>query len=653
MPIVADAAARVSADTDPFIRDLKKLDAPVQSLGAKLKASLSPTALLSGAFAAGFAATKIVDLLGDSVAAASDFNETIAKTGQIFGDEALPALEEWAEGAAEAFGQSKQQALDAASTFAIFGKSAGLAGDDLVGFSQELVELSADFASFFNTSPEDAITAIGAALRGESEPIRRYGVLLDEATLRQRALKLGIIETTSQALTPQQRVLAAQAEILAQTSDAQGDFARTSDSLANQQRSLTAEMENAKIALGEELLPVVLELTQALVEMMPAVQQLIGPLVEFGRAAFNLFPTFGDLRQQLEENVAAAESHEQRASEANRGWVADWQSSAAAVALALEDGAGAVKSGATTFVSGIYTEVDKARRDAAAAAALIPGDVARAMTDNMNEIDQVLETLSELLTDEWTDAARIAYLEGQLIIAEEGLAAGMEQGDSAAVSAAQEAVDLITKELAVLKSNAYAEANAAGISVAEAIRQQQVNAGNAARDLKRATISGLQEGVEEAGTAGRSIGNSWINALTQALRDGWYAMYLETNRIRNLMGHSLPTEGPLQHPDRGGTSIGQAWAGALIASIQDATPNVVDAFGGITGALTDNLPRWDVPQVLPMDARAPQVPTGAVAPGGTVNNYNLHVSGRLDVDEAQDALDELRRLQTLSLRPSG
>ena len=88
-------------------------------------------------------------------------------------------------------------------------------------------------ASFKNTSPEEAITAIGAALRGESEPIRRYGVLLDEATLKHRALALGIISTTDQALTPQQKVLAATAEIYRQTGDIQGDFTRTSEGLAN------------------------------------------------------------------------------------------------------------------------------------------------------------------------------------------------------------------------------------------------------------------------------------------------------------------------------------------------------------------------------------------------------------------------------------
>lgn len=192
-------------------------------------------------------------LVKRSIDAASNLSETVAKTGTIFGKSA-DQIESFGDTAAQQLGMSKRAAMDAASTFAVFGKSAGLAGNDLVGFSTQLIGLAADLASFYNTSPEDAILAIGAALRGESEPIRQYGVLLDDATLKARALSMGIYEGTG-SLTQQQRVLAAQAEILAQTSDAQGDVARTADGLANTQRRLTAEWENAQAGMGEALLP--------------------------------------------------------------------------------------------------------------------------------------------------------------------------------------------------------------------------------------------------------------------------------------------------------------------------------------------------------------------------------------------------------------
>lgn len=222
------------------------------------------------------APAKIGSLLNGAVDKASDLNETMSKTGVIFGQDALPGLEKWASTADKALGQSKQQALDAASTFAVFGKSAGLSGEDLSGFSTNLVGLAGDLASFHNASPEDAIQAIGAALRGEAEPMRRYGVLLDDATMRQKALELGIVQTTKEALTPQQKVLAAQALILEQTKDAQGDFARTSDGLANRQRILKAEWENMQTTVGQKLLPVMLNLMKFFMDdLVPGIGKVI------------------------------------------------------------------------------------------------------------------------------------------------------------------------------------------------------------------------------------------------------------------------------------------------------------------------------------------------------------------------------------------
>ncbi len=220
-----------------------------------------------------------ISYMGDAVTAASDLGETVSKASVIFGEESMPALERWAETASDAFGQSKQQALDGAATFAIFGKSAGLAGTDLTGFSTDLVMLASDLASFHNASPEEVIEALGAALRGEAEPIRKYGVLLDDASLRAKALEMGLISTTKNALEPQQRVLAAQALIMEQTSDAQGDFERTSGGLANQQRKLSAKMQEVSVAIGELLLPV---MTQIVSFMNDAVIPAFGA---FGEAA--------------------------------------------------------------------------------------------------------------------------------------------------------------------------------------------------------------------------------------------------------------------------------------------------------------------------------------------------------------------------------
>ena len=211
--------------------------------------------------------------------AASDFNETVSKSGIIFG-EASTEIKRFADTAASSLGLSKQAALDAAATMGTFGKSAGLAGTDLSNFSIEMVKLSGDLASFHNANPADVALALGAALRGEAEPIRKFGVLLNDAAVKAEAMKMGLYDGTG-ALDAQAKVLATQKIILQQTSDAQGDFARTSDGAANQQRILAAQVDNAKVAIGQAFLPILEAVLPVLVNFATAIGNNTGEFVAF------------------------------------------------------------------------------------------------------------------------------------------------------------------------------------------------------------------------------------------------------------------------------------------------------------------------------------------------------------------------------------
>lgn len=291
---IARLTATIDANTSGFTRAMKQVDGDLNSTSRHLKTIDGDVGRASsrfGSFGSGVGRAMKVGAIAvagfgvaagglaaigayKAVQAASDLNETVSKTKVIFGKSSKDILA-WSTTSAKALGQSRTQALEAASTFAVFGKSAGLSGKDLTGFSKELTGLSADLASFHNASPEETITAIGAALRGESEPIRRFGVLLDDASLRAEAMKQGLISTTKDALTPQQRALAAHALIMKQTKDAQGDFARTSGGLANQQRIFNAELENAKAAIGTSLLPLATAIMPKLTAAIPIVTAYI------------------------------------------------------------------------------------------------------------------------------------------------------------------------------------------------------------------------------------------------------------------------------------------------------------------------------------------------------------------------------------------
>lgn len=232
-------------------KNLKGADKNLDQMASRFKKAGAAMAGTGTVLAAG---------LAKAAGAASDLNESASQTDQIFGD-ASSTVGDFAKDAAGALGQSERAAREAANTFGLFFTNAGKSADEAASMSIELATLASDMASFKNTSPEEAVEALGAALRGESEPIRRFGVMLDEATLKQRALDEGLIRSTSGTLPPAIKMQAAYAEILAQTGTIQGDFARTSEGLANQQRILAAEFENAKAAIGAGALPVMTKLT--------------------------------------------------------------------------------------------------------------------------------------------------------------------------------------------------------------------------------------------------------------------------------------------------------------------------------------------------------------------------------------------------------
>ncbi len=263
IPILTSFSGKGVADAQ---REFKSLTTTTQKAGFILQRALLPAAAAIGT---------ITQVIAPAIKAASDFEEATSKVNVIFG-RASKSVKDFANTAARELGQSKQSVLDAAGAFGTFGKAAGLAGEDLSTFTTDFVTLSTDLASFNNTTPEEAVQAIGAALRGEAEPLRRFGVLLNDATLKAEAMELGIYKGSG-ALTAQQKILAAQSAIYKQTGDAQGDFARTADGLANKQRTLSALFKNFQIQLGQQLLPAATDFANGLVKINDAFSNMPTP----------------------------------------------------------------------------------------------------------------------------------------------------------------------------------------------------------------------------------------------------------------------------------------------------------------------------------------------------------------------------------------
>jgi len=259
----------------PVVRGIKS------SMDSLQKDAKQGFGLAAGFNVASFAMGKVTDALGAvvnfggrAVEKASELEEANSKVNAVFEDGAEIVLK-WAKTTTDAFGISELAASRAAGDFGNLFKAMGSGLEDASNMSRALVELASDLASFNDTGIQDVLTALRSGLVGEAEPMRRFGVSISAARVEAQALAMGLAETKAE-LTDADKLMARYEVILQDTATAQGDFARTSDGLANSQRKLDAEVEDLEARLGMGLLPTAKNLTQAKRDLLSVFNSIIG-----------------------------------------------------------------------------------------------------------------------------------------------------------------------------------------------------------------------------------------------------------------------------------------------------------------------------------------------------------------------------------------
>lgn len=276
---VGTAFVDIRPDLSQFGGQLRnQVTGDISKVGRDASRSLRDSFVSAGrgaasAFAASFAVIKVKDFLGGAVQAASDLNEQLSKSNTVFGTSGA-VIDRWARGAADSIGLSRREALEAAGSFGNMFSQLGFGADQTADMSQQIVQLASDFASFHDADITDVLVAQQAAFRGEYDSLQRFLPLMNAATIETQAMEDTGKKNANQ-LTAQEKALAAYTLMFSGAGDAAGDFARTHDSLANQQRVLTAQWENMKTEIGEGLMPVMLEFVQLLNStVIPALQTL-------------------------------------------------------------------------------------------------------------------------------------------------------------------------------------------------------------------------------------------------------------------------------------------------------------------------------------------------------------------------------------------
>ena len=284
---------QLGLDAKDFTKGMDEAEGKADRTSKNITAGLSTIGkVVIGAV--GAAATATAGFLATTIKPASDLNETVSKTSVVFGDYADQVLA-FGDMAATALGMSEEEALAGAATYGNLFRSMDMTEKSSADMSTGLVTLASDLASFNNMDPTEVLDKLRAGLTGETEPLKTLGVNINAAMLEAKALEMGLWDGNG-AIDAAAKAQAGYAIIMDQTALAQGDFSRTSDGLANQQRIIAANFTNMRATIGTALLPVMTTLSSTLNGLFsdPAfqegLQKFIDGLGRFAEKAIEAIP---------------------------------------------------------------------------------------------------------------------------------------------------------------------------------------------------------------------------------------------------------------------------------------------------------------------------------------------------------------------------
>lgn len=208
-----------------------------------------------GALAAVFAVDKVKDFFVSGVSGAADLEQSVGAIEAVF-KSGSSQMAKWSESASTDVGLTKNEFNELGTLIGAQLKNGGTAMEDLAPKTQGLIGLGADLSSMFGGSTADAVSALSSALKGERDPIEKYGVSLKQASIDAEAASLGF-EKVGGSLSDEAQQAATLSLIMKQTSDAHGNFAREGDTLAHKQQVLSAMWSDAKTQLASALLPAI------------------------------------------------------------------------------------------------------------------------------------------------------------------------------------------------------------------------------------------------------------------------------------------------------------------------------------------------------------------------------------------------------------
>ncbi len=234
-----DLEKEAEKTANKIVQDFQKVGDAAKKIGKDLTLFVTTPLLAFGAL---------------SVKASSDAAETQAKFRQVFGD-LTDSANEWVDEYSRAIGRARTDLQEMSATMMSIVKAMHLSDEAGMELSQTITQLSVDMGAFHNVADIEAFNALRSAITGEYVPMKRFGVVINEAKVQQELLNMGITGGTK-AATDAEKVQARLNIIMSATADVQGAAAREADGFANQMKALEADLKEMGETVGEDLLPI-------------------------------------------------------------------------------------------------------------------------------------------------------------------------------------------------------------------------------------------------------------------------------------------------------------------------------------------------------------------------------------------------------------
>jgi hypothetical protein len=253
LKIIIEAHNKAKAAFDEAQKQIDDTTAKVSTMRDKMHSAGEKMKAVGGKMTK-YMTLPILAGAGVSIKAFSDLQETLNKVDVSFG-KSSNEVKKWSETSIQKMGLAQQSALDAASLFGDMGTGMGQNQKDAAKMSMGLTQLGADMASFKNVSIDRAQTALAGVYTGETEALKSLGIVMTETNLQEFAASKGITKKISQ-MTQAEKVQLRYNFVMDKTANAQGDFARTSDSIANKTRTASEKTKQLSAELGGKLAPI-------------------------------------------------------------------------------------------------------------------------------------------------------------------------------------------------------------------------------------------------------------------------------------------------------------------------------------------------------------------------------------------------------------